>query len=107
MNFRFKDEVKATISVIGTSEINDTTRKIVTKLGRLLAENNYAIVCGGLSGVMEAICQGAKEVGGLTIGIIPFNDKSEVKKGDKSPKSSCDILPSSVIIAIADLVFSI
>jgi uncharacterized protein (TIGR00725 family) len=76
MNFNFKKEVKATVSVIGTSEIDDITRKIVVKLGRLLAENNYAIACGGLSGVMEAVCEGAKEAGGLTIGIIPFEDKS-------------------------------
>ncbi len=76
MNFNFKKEVKATVSIIGTSEIDDKTRRIVVKLGRLLAENGYAIACGGLSGVMKAVCEGAKEAGGLTIGIIPFKEKS-------------------------------
>ena len=76
MNFDFKNEIKATISIIGTSEIDKPTQKIVIALGELLAKNNYAIACGGLSGVMEAVCKGAKKFGGLTIGIIPFKEKS-------------------------------
>lgn len=80
MNFDFKKEIKATISIIGTSEIDKPTQKIVSVLGELLAKSNYAIVCGGLSGVMEAVCKGAKKVGGLTIGIIPFKDKNLANK---------------------------
>ena len=29
------------------------------------------LVCGGLSGIMEAACRGAKSAGGTTIGILP------------------------------------
>ncbi|MGE4506539.1 MAG: TIGR00725 family protein, partial [Desulfovibrionaceae bacterium] len=35
-----------------------------------------SVVCGGLSGVMRAACEGAAEAGGLTIGILPGNDRS-------------------------------
>jgi uncharacterized protein (TIGR00725 family) len=73
--FDFKMEYKATISIIGASEIDEKTRQKTIHLGKLLARNKYAIACGGLTGVMEAICQGAKEEGGLTIGIIPFLEK--------------------------------
>ncbi|TFF84293.1 MAG: TIGR00725 family protein [Promethearchaeota archaeon] len=76
MKFNFKKEIKATVSVIGTSEIDQSTQQMVIKLGELLAKNRYAIACGGLSGVMEAICRGAKGAGGLTIGIIPYKEKS-------------------------------
>ncbi len=31
-------------------------------------------MCGGLTGVMEAVCRGAKEAGGTTIGILPGGD---------------------------------
>lgn len=33
------------------------------------------LVCGGLEGVMEAACRGAKEAGGTTIGILPGTDR--------------------------------
>lgn len=39
--------------------------------GRLLAAQGVTLCCGGLSGVMEAVCRGAKEAGGLTVVILP------------------------------------
>ena len=40
-------------------------------VGRALAERDHEVVCGGLGGVMEAVCRGATESGGRTIGILP------------------------------------
>ena len=80
MNFNFKKDCRGVISVIGASEIDKKTEKLTIELGRLLAKNNYAVSCGGLSGVMEAICRGAKEEGGLTIGIIPQKGKNYANK---------------------------
>jgi uncharacterized protein (TIGR00725 family) len=34
------------------------------------------LVTGGLGGVMEAACRGAREAGGTTIGILPGSDRS-------------------------------
>jgi uncharacterized protein (TIGR00725 family) len=34
-------------------------------------------VCGGLGGVMEAACMGARSQGGLTIGLLPGTDRGE------------------------------
>ncbi|MFX1234053.1 MAG: TIGR00725 family protein [Promethearchaeota archaeon] len=80
MEFNFKDNFKGIISIIGASEIDNKTEKLTIELGRLLAENKYAIVCGGLTGVMESICRGVKENGGLTIGVIPFIEKSAANR---------------------------
>jgi len=80
MKFDFRTECKGIVSVIGASEIDKKTENITIELGKLIAKNKYAIACGGLSGVMEAICQGAKEEGGITIGIIPFKEKSLANK---------------------------
>ena len=80
MTFDFKKDFKGTISIIGTSEIEPRTEEIVMELGRLLAINNYAVACGGLYGVMEAVCKGAKQEGGFTIGIIPYEDKSRANE---------------------------
>jgi len=76
MNFNIKNKFKATISVIGSSEIDKEIEEKTIEIGRLLAKNNYIVACGGLTGVMEAICKGAKEEGGLTIGIVPQKGKS-------------------------------
>lgn len=80
MDFNYKKDYKGTISIIGASEIDKKTEEITIELGRLLAINRYAVACGGLSGVMEAICKGVKEEGGLTIGIIPFKEKNLANK---------------------------
>ena len=45
-------------------------------VGRALAEAGAVVICGGLGGVMEAACRGAKEAGGTTVGILPGHDRS-------------------------------
>ena len=37
----------------------------------LLAKEGAVILCGGLTGVMEAVAKGAKEGGGISVGILP------------------------------------
>ncbi|MHA1725763.1 MAG: TIGR00725 family protein, partial [Promethearchaeota archaeon] len=76
MTFDFKKDIKGIISVIGASEVDENIENKAFQMGRLLAKNSFAVACGGLSGVMEAVCKGAKEEGGITIGIIPYKDKS-------------------------------
>lgn len=67
---------KGTVAVIGASSIDKETEKKAFEVGRLLAKNGYIVSCGGLTGVMEAVCRGAKQEKGLTIGIIPQKRKS-------------------------------
>ncbi|MEM4390086.1 MAG: TIGR00725 family protein [Candidatus Micrarchaeia archaeon] len=66
------------IGVIGT-HFNPTPRSLeeAEKLGKLLARKGFVIVCGGLGGVMEAVCRGAKSEGGTTIGVLPGKDIAE------------------------------
>lgn len=46
------------------------------EVGALLAIRGVGLVCGGLGGVMEAACRGAESEGGLTIGLLPGNDRT-------------------------------
>ena len=62
------------ISVIGGSEASSEASALAEQVGRELAERGITVVCGGLTGVMEAVCRGAKAAGGSTIGILPGND---------------------------------
>ena len=62
------------ISVIGGRYPSPQSRRDAEEVGRELARNGAAVACGGLIGVMEAVCKGAKSEGGLTIGILPGDD---------------------------------
>ena len=45
-------------------------------VGRGLGERGAVVVCGGLGGVMEAACRGARAGGGATVGLLPGLDRS-------------------------------
>lgn len=62
------------ISVIGAGEARPEIAKLAEEVGVELARRGATVVCGGLTGVMEAVCKGAKSAGGTTIGILPGND---------------------------------
>lgn len=64
------------IAVIGDSACSPEEAKLAEEVGELLAQQGTYIVCGGLGGVMEAVCRGAKLKGGLTVGILPGQDSS-------------------------------
>jgi len=63
------------VSVIGGSTVTGAEHEQARAVGRLLGERGHAVVCGGLSGVMEAVCRGASETGGRTIGVLPGEDR--------------------------------
>lgn len=59
------------ISIIGAGKCDEKTYALAEQVGRELARRGATVVCGGLGGVMEAACKGAKSAGGRTIGILP------------------------------------
>jgi len=64
------------IGVIGGSTCSEEIYNIAYEVGRYIAKKGNILICGGLGGVMEAACKGAKRENGLTIGILPTNDKN-------------------------------
>ena len=64
------------ISVIGGRFPSARARQHAEDVGRELAKRGVVVACGGLVGVMEGVCKGAKAEGGLTIGILPGDDPS-------------------------------
>ncbi len=73
--------MKYTIGIIGASTSNGFQpgkNALISayKTGQLIAQNDAVLVCGGMSGVMEAACRGASEAGGITVGLLPGDDKT-------------------------------
>ena len=63
------------VAVVGSGTASGEQYEKAREVGRLIAERNGIVVCGGLSGVMEAAARGATEVGGTAIGILPDEDR--------------------------------
>lgn len=59
------------ISVVGAGQCDASIARLAEAVGYELATRGITVVCGGLGGVMEAACRGARQAGGRTIGILP------------------------------------
>lgn len=67
------------IAVIGNgdpSHASESTLRTAHAVGKEIARSGFAVICGGLGGVMEAACMGARSQGGLSIGVLPGLDAS-------------------------------
>lgn len=99
---------KIRIGVIGGSKPDKESRLFAFRVGQLIAEKGAILVCGGLSGIMEASSRGAKQAGGLTIGILPGNSPDDanpyidiaIATGLGYGRNSLVAMNSDVLIAI-------
>jgi uncharacterized protein (TIGR00725 family) len=64
------------VAVVGPGEASDAELVVAEEVGGRLAAGGAVVVCGGLGGVMEAACRGAKSKRGVTIGLLPGLDRS-------------------------------
>jgi uncharacterized protein (TIGR00725 family) len=60
------------IAIIGAGKCDPDLYSAAETAGARVAEMGAILLTGGLSGVMEAACKGAKSKSGTTVGIIPF-----------------------------------
>ena len=68
------------ISVIGGEVADEQAGQLAFEVGREIGARGHVLICGGRSGVMREVCRGAKETGGLTIGILPGDDLGDVNE---------------------------
>ena len=68
------------ISVAGPASATSEELGVAEEVGRLLGEAGVTVVCGGMGGVMEAVCRGARNGGGMTVGILPGVDRKEANR---------------------------
>jgi uncharacterized protein (TIGR00725 family) len=65
------------VAVVGPGEATAAELALAEEIGARLVDLGAAVVTGGLGGVMEAACRGAKSRLGLTIGLLPGLDRGE------------------------------
>jgi len=95
------------IAVIGAGYAEAGFLGDAENAGRLIAGCGAVLLCGGLGGVMEAACRGAKSVpGSTTVGIIP-DDTGENKYVDIVIKSGMGHARNVILVKSADAVIAI
>ncbi|MCX5781560.1 MAG: TIGR00725 family protein [Elusimicrobia bacterium] len=96
------------IGVLGGNECSGEIGKIAYQIGQEIAKAGHILICGGLGGVMEHACKGAKEAGGLTIGILPGKEKFEANDYIDIPiVTAMSHARNAIIVRTADILVAI
>jgi uncharacterized protein (TIGR00725 family) len=94
------------IAVIGNGDADPEECDVAYSTGRLVAGQRAVLVCGGLGGVMEAACRGAREAGGTTVGILPGTDGGNpylsvtIRTGLGIARNALVVLSADAVIAV-------
>ena len=87
------------IGVIGAGQCDEGIYRLALEVGVEIAKRGAILVCGGLSGVMEAAAKGASTAGGLTVGILPGPSTNSANPYIKIPVATDMGQARNVIIA--------
>ena len=96
------------VAVVGSGTATGELYEKAREVGKLLAEGGATVVCGGLSGVMEAAARGATGAGGVAIGILPDEDRRRqnsyltysVATGTGQARNLAVVCSGDVVIAV-------
>lgn len=99
---------KVIISVIGGHKIDNKVEQIAHGIGNIIGKIGAVLVCGGLDGAMEAAARGAKEAGGLTIGLLPGTSKSDANRYiDIALPTSIGYARNVIVACCADIIVAL
>jgi uncharacterized protein (TIGR00725 family) len=93
----------------GAGDLPSDVIQFASDVGRLVARKGYALLTGGRDGIMYHASRGAREAGGMVIGILPGRDAAgcnpfvdiPIITGLNDARNLINILSSRVIIAFA------
>jgi len=96
------------VAVIGGNFCSKEIAEMAYEVGKRIAQRKHILICGGLAGVMEAACRGAKDGGGLTIGILPGKDKAEANRFVDIPiVTAMSHARNAIIVRTADMLIAV
>ena len=96
------------IAVIGGSRAGRQAVDAAFEVGRLIARAGAIVVCGGLGGVMEAACRGAREEGGLVVGILPGGSPADANPWVDVPiATGLGYTRNSLVVMNADAIIAV
>lgn len=97
------------IAVVGGGDCDTEVDQLAYEVGRQIARSGAVLICGGLGGVMEAACRGARADSGLTVGVLPGSDRRQanpyveiaVASGMGEARNAVIVRTANAVIAIA------
>ena len=96
------------VAVVGSGSATGELYEMAREVGRLVAGRGGIVVCGGLSGVMEAAARGATEAGGVALGILPDEDRGRanpylsysIPTGTGQARNLAVVCSAGVVVAV-------
>jgi uncharacterized protein (TIGR00725 family) len=96
------------IAVCGPGEADPEAERIAEEIGLRLARAAAVVVCGGMTGVMEAACRGAKEGAGRTVGILPGSSRRDANRYvDVAIPTGMGEMRNALVVRAADVVIAV
>ena len=100
--------MKVTIGVIGSGDPEKRNDRLAEEVGSLLGSHGAALVCGGLSGIMEAASRGCAKAGGVTLGILPGSEKKDANPHIEFPiPTGMGVARNVLIVRISDAIIAL
>jgi len=102
--------MRVIIGVCGSGNLNDVNASNIYEkaeiIGREIAKNKGILICGGKDGVMEAVCKGAKQEQGLSIGILPYERAEKNEYVDVPIVTGIGEKRNAIIVQTADCIIA-
>lgn len=96
------------VAVVGSGNATEEESALAERVGAAVAQAGAVLVCGGLGGVMQAACRGAKREGGATVGILPGADRSAANTFvDIAIATGLGEVRNAIVVGCADAVVAV
>lgn len=96
------------VAVVGPSQASPQELHVAEEVGAALAEAGALVVTGGLGGVMEAACRGARSRRGRTLGLLPGEDRDEANGWvDVAVATGLGELRNGLVVRASDAVVAV
>ena len=96
------------IAVIGGRKASSELLNMAHEVGILIAQHGAILLCGGLTGIMEAAARGAVMANGVTVGLLPGESKTEANPYIQVPiATGLGLARNAIITKAADAVIAI
>jgi uncharacterized protein (TIGR00725 family) len=92
----------------GEGQCSRRAARDAERVGRAVARAGAVLLCGGLSGVMEAASRGAAEAGGTVVGLLPGFSRADANRWVTIPiVTGMDQARNVILVRSSDVVIAL